>query len=210
MASIVMLRKFQLNCKLNIEFFSTQDLKPSLLNDFKPELERCPFCNALGKCRPHGSYKRWLTDIDHGEMLEIHVKVPRVICTCGHTHGALTDNIIPYRWYSLPFILYVLGLYLSRSVKLKDLCEKFKVSYSTIYRWKAIFVNHKMWWLGALQSDRTLALAFLNTILGYPVFSDFTQGFFQKTLYSFLQSHANPANCDHRPTGWLTVQEPPT
>lgn len=203
-----MLRKHLLNCKLNIKDFSHYDLPP--LKDLKLELERCPSCNALGQCKKHGSYERCLTDIDHGKVVDRRIKIPRVICSCGHTHGINTDNIIPYRWYSLPFILFVLGLYLSDSMTIEELCENYGISHSTLYRWLSVYSDHKLCWLGALQSDRTTAIAFLNILLGYPVFSEFTRKFFQSTLYSFLQAHANPANCDHLPPGWLPVQGAPT
>ena len=203
-----MLRKHLLNCKLNIKDFS--HYVPSSLEDFDPEFERCPSCNALGLCRKHGSYERWLTDIDHGEPIDLRIKIPRVICSCGHTHGVNTDGIVPYRWYSLPFILFVLGLYLSGSMTIEKLCKDYGISHSTLYRWLSVYLDHKLWWLGALQSDRTTALTFLNILLNYPVFSDFTRKFFQKTLFSFLQSHANPANCDRMPPGWLPLQSAPT
>ena len=179
-------------------------------DDFNPELERCPSCNATGMCKRHGSYERWITDIKHGEVIDRKVKIPRVICSCGHTHGVIADNIIPYRLYSLPFILYVLGLYLSSSLTVEKICETYGISHSTLYRWKSVYLYHKLLWLGALLSDKTTAFAFLKILTGYAVFADFTREFFRKTLYSFLQSHTNPANCHHLPLGWLPVQGAPT
>lgn len=205
-----MLRKNRLNCKLNIPDYSPAQVFSNFSEEFRPELERCPACNALGNCRPHGSYERWLTDIDHGSVVELKVKVPRVICSCGHTHGAIPDNIVPYRWYSLPFILHILELYFSNAMTIEVLLGEYGFSHTTLYRWISIYTEHKLWWLGALQSDQTAAIAFLHIILGYDVFSDFTLGFYLRTLFSFLQFHANPANCDHLPPGWLPVQGAPT
>lgn len=207
MVSTIMLRKNLLNFKLIFEKYGNfPDLFESFKANFRPELERCPFCNALGQCRKYGSYERYLTDIDHGEIIDRSIKIPRVMCVCGHTHGVIPDSIVPYRWYSLPFILYVLNLYFSGSIKLVDICTIYKISHSTLYRWMSIYLEHKLWWFGALQSDETTAIAFINILLGYEAFSDFTHKFFLKSLYSFLQHHANPANCNHLPPGGLPVQ----
>ena len=208
--TLIMIRKNLLNCKLNFDNYSSQEVFNPFLSEFRPEFERCPFCNALGQCKRHGSYERCLTDIKHGEIVIIRVKIPRVICSCGRTHGAIPDYIVPYRWYSLPFILHILILYFSGSMTIEKLCETYGFSHSTLYRWKFILSEHKLWWLTALVSNQTAALDFIRVLLGYDVFSDFTRKFFHKTLYSFLQLHINPANCRHLPLGLLPVQGAPT
>ena len=205
-----MLRKYQLNFKLNLQDYSSVQLFSEFITSFRPELERCPSCNAVGRCRRYGHYGRSLTDYDHGKVIDLRIKVPRVMCSCGHTHGAIPDHIVPYRWYSLPFILHILDLYFSGAMTIEAMLEEFGFSHSTLYRWISVYAEHKIWWLGALQSDRTTAIAFLTILFGYPVFSDLTRRFFLKTLRSFLQSHSNPANCDHLPPGWLPVQGAPT
>ncbi len=205
-----MLRKYQLNCKLNFQKYSLQDLPDPFFHEFTPDSERCPSCNAIGQCKPHGYYKRYLTDFDHEVVVERQIRIKRVICSCGHTHGIIPDSIVPYRWYSLPFIIYILSLYFSHTKTTEWLCETYGFSHSTLYRWISVLSDHMLLWLGALLAHQTTALDFLSLLLGYAIFSDFTRTFFHQTLYSFLQCHANPANCDHLPIGWLPVQGAPT
>lgn len=169
---------------------------------FNPDMERCPSCGAKGGCRFFSSYKRYIVDAVNGQILTEECEILRLICSCGHTHAILPDFIVPYDSYSLPCILYILRAYFAHSMTIGEICDAFGISYSTLYRWKAAFFSHKAWWLGLMCSGKTPSLEFLDGILGREHFSDFASGFFIKTLYSFLQTHANPANCCRAVPGW--------
>lgn len=173
------------------------------MESFDPKKETCPSCGVKGQCRIYASYERYIVDLANGKVVSERIRIIRVLCTCGHTHAILPDFIIPYRQYSLPFILYILRIWFSRSMTAGNIEDTYGVSYKVLVRWKDLYGKHKDLWLGAVKSGQTSSLDFIRGLLARDPFSDFTAGFYQKTLYSFLQSHANPANCRQRPAGWL-------
>ena len=197
-----MIRKNLLNFKLNLPEDSLQEQFSAFMRKFNPALERCPACGAKGQCTVFAYYERGIVEINDGRISFRNIRVLRVICSCGHTHAVIPDFIIPYRRCSLPFILYILHLYFSHAMTIEDLCMTFEISHPTVYRWKNLFLKHKDWWLDFVRSARTSAPDFHANLYATDPFSDFTSGFFRKTLYSFLQSHTNPANCRHLPPGW--------
>jgi hypothetical protein len=195
-----MIRKNLLNFKIDLKKISSLvSLMESFMKKFNPEKERCPFCNAIGQCRLYASYERHIVAFIGGKVISSVIKIYRVRCTCGHTHAILPDFIVPYRQYSLPFILLVLKSWFTHSMTLEEILETYGVSHKVLKQWKDIYGKHKDLWLGIVRSSRFSALGFLEQLLDLDPFSGFTDGFFQKTLYSFLQSHANPANCRQHP-----------
>ncbi|HBK52428.1 DUF6431 domain-containing protein, partial [Syntrophomonas wolfei] len=60
--------------------------------------------------------------------------------SCGHTHALLPEFLIPYRSYSLLFILAVLKDY---CLTIEKISEKYGIAASTIYTWKALFLKNK-------------------------------------------------------------------
>lgn len=173
------------------------------MRNFNLHEERCPTCNAKGQCRIYASYDRNIVDYYDGKVIYDRLRITRVLCTCGHTHAILPDFIIPYKHYSLPFILHVLQVYFSHAMTLEKILEVYGISHKVLERWKAAYGKHKDLWLGMARSKQISAPDFLQQILALNPFSSFTFGFYRKTLFSFMQSHANPANCRHIPPGSL-------
>jgi len=196
-----MIRKNLLNFKLNLPGGSTIILFDSFMKSFNPALERCPFCGARGQCRIFAYYDRDIVEMNGEKVCFFHIRIPRVKCSCGRTHAIIPDFLVPYRRFSLLFILYVLRIYFRHSMTVEKLCETFDFSHTTLYRWKAAFQKHLSWWIDFIHLGRQSSLAFLERIPGINPFSDFTRNFFLKTLYSFHQAHANPSNCRHLPPG---------
>ena len=199
-----MIRKNVLNYKLNPKIHSTKSQYGEFLKAFRPQDERCPFCHAKGNCRNYGSYERNIVDICDGKPVEDLLNISRVLCSCGHSHAVLIDSIVPYRQYSLPFILYILQVWFSHSLSLERIEEEFGISHQTLKRWKESYGKHKLLWLGMVRSRLVSFQEFLAELLDMDPFSVFSSGFYKKTLHSFLQSHANPANCRQHPPGWIT------
>ena len=202
-----MIRKNVLNYKLNLDNHSTKSQYEKFLRSFRPEAERCPFCHARGNCRAYASYDRHIIDYHDGKVVIDLLSITRLLCSCGHSHAALVDSIVPYRQYSLPCILYILQTWFSRSMTLEKIQEVFGVSHQMLKRWKETYGKHQVLWLGIVRSRQVTFLAFLEEILDTDPFSGFTSGFCRKTLYSFLQSHKNPANCSRHPPGWINSGE---
>lgn len=199
-----MIRKNALNFKLILSNHSSKSRFDVFMKQFCPELERCPYCNAEGMCRIFARYKRHIVDYCEGKIVSHILVITRVICACGRTHAILPDFIIPYRQYSLPFILHVLRAYLTHACTLDNILESFGISHQLLGHWMSAYRKHKDLWLGRLRSSETSPLEFLNDLLDTVPFSGFTMGFYSRTLYSFLQLHGNPSNCCLRPTGLLS------
>lgn len=101
---------------------------------FCPGLQTCPCCGAKGSCRIHAYYGRSLVDFMGGVPVRHNLCVLRLICTCGHTHAILPDFIIPYSGYGLFFLLRVLAEYFLRLSTVEELCERFSITLSQLYR----------------------------------------------------------------------------
>ena len=159
----------------------------------------CPSCGSRGNCVLHGSYKRVLIDVAHGKVCYDSVEIKRVRCkSCGHTHALLPDYIVPYTTYSLLFILRVLAAHFLGSETVEQLCRRYEISTSMLYEWKALFLEHKRLWLGALKDAEAAAADFIRRLFGLPRYSgDFSRPFYGKTAFSFLQRHKDAAHFRH-------------
>ena len=159
----------------------------------------CPSCGSRGNCVPHGSYKRVLIDVEHSKVVYGSVEIKRVRCkSCGHTHALLPDYIVPYTTYSLLFILRVLAAYFLGRETVEQLCQRYEISPSMLYEWKALFLEHKRLWLGALKDAETAVADFIRQLLGLPSYSeDFSRPFYRGISCSFLQRHKDAAHFRH-------------
>jgi len=197
---ITMIRKNALTCKLILIKSSATSLFHRFINSFLPERESCPYCGAAGTCSSFGSYDRYIIDFVAGRSTEVSVKVPRVRCSgCGCTHAILPDVLVPYRSYSLFFMLHVIGEYLAHIRTVEQTCLRFGITVSMFYRWLRVFKAHKEEWLGALKSFETEDTTLFYDLTHCDPFSAFSKEFYHRTLLSFLQSHRNPANCRYQP-----------
>ena len=190
-----MIRKNQINCNLIREKRSSKSIFDSFIKSFRPEEEACPVCRRKGDCRIHAYYSRYIIDFIGGKPVAVLIRIPRVICSCGHTHAILPDPIIPYDSYSLFFILRVLIEYFRKTCTIQRLCERFGITPSMLYRWKRLYRDHRCKWQGVLKSIEQDIVSSLDELISISPFSDLAFSFFRKTGYSFLQSHKNPAPC---------------
>lgn len=160
---------------------------------FRPELQTCPSCGSTGNCHIHAYYGRRIIDFIHGVPVLSEVTVLRLVCgSCGHTHAVLPDTVIPYRSYSLFFILRVLAEAFLRISTLERLCERFRISMNQLLHWRKLWDAHKREWLGLLADSETKSFHFLAWLTVKSLYSSFAREFFSKISFSFLQSHRNP------------------
>lgn len=164
---------------------------------FRPEMETCPLCKRTGDCHIHAYYNRYIIDFISGSPVVDQIRIPRIICSCGHTHAILPDPIIPYNSYTLFFILRVLVEYFLKLKTVGRLCENFMIPATTLYRWICLYYNHRCEWQGLLTTVEKEILDSLNNLILKDPYSEFAIFFFQKTGRSFLQSHKNPTH-SHR------------
>ena len=175
-----------------------------------PGLEECPFCHCRGNLKPHASYMRYIIDIHEGKRLEDRISIPRLICSsCRHTHAILPDPIIPYKQYTLFFILKVLALHFIHLATVERICEDYGISISTFYCFLKVYSDHRADWEGLLEATtRSLKDSILDLLNRAP-FSDLAYTFFRSTGISFLQSHKNPA-FSHRNHDAMYPSPPPS
>ena len=191
----VMIRLSALFCKLFQIKISSEVLYARFAEGFRLDEEECPFCHAKGNFVSFGTYPRYIVDLIDGKPTCHRISVLRFLCkNCSHTHAILPDFIVPYSQYSLTFILRVLYVYFLQSKSVESLCEWAQITPSMLYRWKALFLNHRSLWLSALEQAIALAEDFVVHLADLARPSDFLRAFFRKTGFSFLQSHKNPAN----------------
>lgn len=160
---------------------------------FRPELETCPCCGCRGNCRIHAYYYRYILDFWKGKPHCARIRVMRVICSCGHTHAILPDFITPYRQLSLKYLIQALSAFYAHRRPIAWICSRFCLDPAFLYRLKSLYEEHKRLWLGGLENARTTHPAFLRSLCLQTNISDFLHAFCQRTSFSFLQSHRNPA-----------------
>ncbi len=195
-----MIRKNHLFCNLIRIKNSSNILIRNFMMSFDPHKEVCPICGRTGDCVPFASYDRYIIDFVYGSPVTSTIKISRIKCSCGHTHAILPDPLIPYDQYSLFFILRVLMEHQLRLHTVSELCDRFGISVSTLYRWKALFDEHCREWLGLLTFMEQSRSSSLKKLIRLDPYSDFAAFFFRKTGLSFMQSHKNPS---HSPRSML-------
>ena len=162
-----MIRLFTIFCKLHQitltdrQWFE-QDIKSICLPDCS-----CPFCGAVGCMDAFACYDRYLVEMDGGIPVTHTIRIKRYRCTsCGHTHAVLPSCLVPYRCYSLRFILTVLRCYFLHLKSVETLCEAYGIAVSTLYRWIRLFLKQKSLWLGALENILQEEVSFMESLEG--------------------------------------------
>jgi len=148
----------------------------------------CPNCGAVGQMKPYGSYGRKVVTYINGKVEDEEVQNRRFKCqSCTKTHALVPDVLVPYSPYSLCFKLSVLLAYFERTMPVVDICNHFGIVKSTLYEWKAQFIEHKELLVGKLASQKTTGLAFIREYLESAEWPSPLQRFHEKYGFSFLQ-----------------------
>jgi len=198
----IMIRLFTVFCKLNFKILSTRQLFLSAIEDYS--LEKIPFlklpCPNCGAKRPiwayHDSYERCFISYQNKSTINDAIDITRIICSsCNSTHAILPEVIIPFRSYSLLFVLAALKDYFTSGITVAALCDKYQISASTLYEWKHLFDTHKKLWLGVLEDIYQESLDFLSSTLNANA-SDKLKDFFLNNKISFLQGRTTTARLD--------------
>lgn len=168
--------------------------------EFRPHNHKCPSCRTEHPdWKRHAVYERYLISFENGHTLTYQVSVTRYKCSsCGHTHAVLPELLIPYKSYSLLFILSVMRDYFIGALTVEGICAKYTISVSTLYSWKKLFLMNKKLWLGLLDDFSTSSLQFLDYLLNQNLLLDLKK-FFLTTGISFLQGVFIPKNASYSP-----------
>jgi hypothetical protein len=195
-----MIRLFTVFCKQNFKILSAKQLFLSAMEDYS--IEKIPFlelpCPNCGAKHPtwayHDSYERCLISYDNNSIITDTINITRIICSsCNGTHAILPEVIIPFRSYSLLFVLSALKDYFTPGITVAALCDKYQISISTLYEWKHLFNTHKKLWLGILEDIYQKSLDFLSSISNSNS-SDGLEAFFSNNKISFLQGRKRTAH----------------
>ena len=188
-----MVRHKSIFCKLNSILKTDKEIFDAAIKGFQIHKTICPGCGAKGRCKEHNSYYRLLITIEYGKRKKYYIEIPRVFCeSCESTHAILPDVLIPYKSYSLRFILFILAKYLQRNCTVEVFCEHWDIAIATLYDWKDIFLEHASLWLGKLEEASVLCEKTLNSIRES---EKSPRDFFEQYKFSFLQrmktTHSN-------------------
>lgn len=165
-------------------------------------IEKIPFlelpCLNCGAKRPtwayHDSYERYLISYENNAIITDTIDITRITCSsCNSTHAILPEIIIPYRSYSLLFVLAALKDYFTHGITVSALCDKYQISPSTLYEWKHLFNTHKKLWLGILEDIYQKSLDFLSLTLNSHS-GNGLKAFFSNNKISFLQNRTITAH----------------
>ena len=95
----------------------------------------CPYCGGIF-LYSHGSYEHNLIDWIDGQVICKRILIRRFRClACGRTVSCLPDDLPPRGQYCRHFISSVLIEYAERDCTVSELCEKYQITSSVLYRW---------------------------------------------------------------------------
>lgn len=179
-----MIRLFSIFCKLNeIKISDRKWFEDAAGMSLAPS-HSCPYCSSKGTLRLFAHYNRYLVEWDGQAQKCSTVTVPRYICdSCGHTHAGPPSCIVPYKSYSLRFLLIVLRAYFIRPGSVEHLCEYYGITISMLYRWLRLFRQQKALWLGVLEDMSAIAASFIDSMDGRLL-----KDFFLAFRFSFMES----------------------
>lgn len=127
----------------------------------------CPSCRAKGCLEIFAHYERYLVEWDGEKTVTHTLRVARYRCSCcRRTHAALPSCLVPYKSYSLRFLLTVVREYFIRRCCVEQICQKYGISVATLYRWVRLFLKQKSLWLGVLEDAVRLPTDFLDDMSG--------------------------------------------
>lgn len=165
--TMLMIRLFTIFCKLNhITLSDRQWFEQDIRSLCQPDCS-CSCCGAAGCMDFFACYDRYLVELEGNRPVTHEVSIKRYRCTsCGHTHAALSSSMVPYRSYSLRFILTVLRCYFLHRMSVEGICETYGIAISTLYQWKRLFLKQKALWLGALENLLQEEVPFMDSLTG--------------------------------------------
>ncbi len=115
----------------------------------------CPYCGSKSRFKQHGTYSRYIVEWIKGRKVCSVLEVVRFRCeSCGKTHTYLPSFIIPCSFYGLCFVLVVLMQYFKRELTIAQICEKYGISESMLYRWVHRFEKSYENWEKLIKSEK--------------------------------------------------------
>ena len=150
----------------------TQDSYDSDIRYLNYATVKCPECGAVGFFHNHGRYPRYL--FNNSDEL---IRVQRVRCEkCLSTHALLPDVIVPYRYFSSPFLMNLFTLYLIKAVSIVDISRCLDISIPAIMKLIKYYRQS--------HQQRTMII---NPEYSNPLDHSFLISYFRAFFLSFMQ-----------------------
>ena len=148
-----MIRKYKIFCLAQLcKKHSENELYRSSLQSMNLSECSCTHCGKIGFFKKHAKYKRYLIEDSKEGRKETVIEVIRFKCTeCNTTHAYIPSFIIPFSVYSLRFVLKVLLYYFQNRCTIEQICNKFNISMSVLYKWIDLFKKCQNKWLNELK-----------------------------------------------------------
>jgi hypothetical protein len=154
-----------------------------------------PSCGSTGNFNKDGTYSRTLICYTNNSVIRYHITIPRLEChSCQHSHAVLPPIIIPYSPFSFHFILSLLYDYITHNYStIADLCLRYDISASSLYRIYHRFLNDRQLMLGMMEASTSQALELIQLLKDshFHIIDSRLQDFHMKTQVSFLQARCN-------------------
>lgn len=211
------------------------DLTRKALAGYNPDSHPCQRCGRkIWYSKKSSSYRRNITYVNDGKRIDEEIRIPVYLCQdCGksdrrggtpsgdYNHAGITENLIPFTYFTLLFVLTVLHEYAGRynpehRTTVAEITRKWDISISTLYRWKKRYKDHYDAWAASMDRIRKLqeesekstpeeaeAEAIGKSLCGvFSVLAQLPADFFSRFRFSFLQpnhlTHFRPLASNRR------------
>lgn len=192
-----MIRLFLSLCKCfqTIKCNNDYQIFLSYTNNINFDVISCPFpsCGAKGSYHSCSSYTRTFICYESGHIERYEITIPRIECiSCGHSHALLAPVIIPYSPFSFHFVISLLYDFVTHKYNtVTDLCLKYDISVSTLYRIYHRFIEDQKLMLGMMEAASTQAHKILDKLANNnfcKIIDYILHDFYKNNLASFLQA----------------------
>lgn len=162
-----------MNCKYNQDFYDEEFMHLNF------SVIKCPKCGAVGFFHYFGHYARHL--FNNGSE---YIYITRIQCEkCHSTHALLPDLMIPYRYFSAPFMLKLFTFLLVDKISISKIAKILKLSIATLGK----LIKH----FKDLHEERLLII---NPELMHPLDQQFLGHYFRMFSFLFMQSSPRISN----------------
>lgn len=110
-------------------------------NKFK--YTNCPKCRSKGNFSVHAYYRRNVVYFANNKLIEKILIILRIRClSCNSTHAILPYDIIPYKIFTVSFVMKLLYYIFVSLFKINDSTQNLNISHQLLYNIKNNFIQN--------------------------------------------------------------------
>lgn len=189
-----MIRVFNKICKCFRKIKNKNDyqLYMSFYNNNDNYINKCPCCGSPSTSfHKDGSYNRDFICREEGTTICHRIKVKCMECdSCGHSHALLPSVVLPHSSFGFHFVICLLYDYITHNYSsVVELCSKYDISISTLYRIYKRFLQDKLLMLGLMDSVIQSTKSYITSLYTdtFETVDVILCDFFDSHGYSFMQ-----------------------